>query len=366
MDSLTITWGLAATAGLVVVVIVVSAFRSLRRGERRGQRDGVTWKRAYHLGSELAAGRNVERHAPALVELLDTTDQPMLVASALAVAVRQEHADVDPALYTAIGRSRLSDLLRTRLDDADVNTRVEALEIVEVLRVHVLLGDAAVLTRCDDPVIVRAACEAVVELEPSIGIGILVGMANGGDSWVLDSLGRAVDAAARRESRPVPLSRSQWRSAPMLAQRALSESATFSRATVTDALMALIEALEHSTTSKRLAAVTALSASIEHPAAQIALAGALGSDDRMVRFATAANLADSAAGRDILRRTAMSGDGSDAARMAAEVLWTTDDPALVGVRADGLPADGLPVGVLPVDGLHVGGPHVDGLHVVAS
>jgi hypothetical protein len=336
MNGLTITWVLAAAAGLVVLMIVASAFRSRRRGEREGQRDGVTWKRAYHLGSELAAGRNVERHAPALVELLDTTDQPMLVASALAVAVRQEHGEVDPALFAAVGRSSLSDLLRARLDDGDTNTKVEALEIVEVLRVHVLLGDAAVLARGDDPTIVRAACDAVVELEPSIGIGILIGMANSGDSWVLDSLGRAVDAAARRELRPMPLSRSQWRSAPVLAQRALSESATFSRATVTDALMALVEALEHSTTSKRLAAVTALSASIDHPAAQIALAGALGSDDRMVRFATAANLSDSPVGRDILRRTAASGDGSDAARMAAEVLWTTDDPALVGVRPDGL------------------------------
>jgi hypothetical protein len=336
MDALTITWGLAIASGLVVVLIVAAAFRARRRGELSGQRDGITWKRAHHLASELAAGRNVERHTPALIELLDTTDQPMLVASAIAVAVRQEHAEVDPALFIAVGRSRLSELLRVRLEGDDVNTKVEALEIVEVLRVHVLLGDAAVLTRSDDPVLVRAACDAVVELEPSIGIGILVGMANSGDSWVLDSLGRAVEASARREVRPVPLSRSQWRSAPVLAQRALAESATFSRATVTDALMALVEALEHSTTSRRLAAVTALSASIEHPAAQIALAGALGSEDRMVRFATAANLADTTAGRDILRRVASSGDGSDAARMAAEVLWTTDDPALVGIRPDGL------------------------------
>jgi hypothetical protein len=56
----------------------------------------------------------------------------------------------------------------------------------------------------------------------------------------------------------------------------------------------------------------------------------------MVRYATAANLADTPVGRDILRRVAASGDGSDAARMAAEVLWTTDDPALVGIRPDGL------------------------------
>jgi hypothetical protein len=216
------------------------------------------------------------------------------------------------------------------------NDQIEALEIVEVLRVHQLLGDAAVLTRSDDPEIVRAACDAVVEIEPSVGIGILIGLVNGGDSWVLDSLGRAAEAVARRENRPVPLSRAQWRGAPMLAQRALTESATFDRATVSDAIMSLVEALEHESTSRRLASVTALSASIDHPAAQIALAGALGSEDRMVRFATAANLSDSAVGRDILRRTALRGDGSDAARMAAEVLWTSDDPALVGVRADGL------------------------------
>jgi hypothetical protein len=336
MDSLGVTWILAMMATMVVVLIITSAFRSRRRTQRRSQRDGVLWKRAYHLGSELAVGRNRNRNEPALVQLLETTDQPLLVASALAVVVRQTHHDVHESLFACVRRSRLADVLRQRLDDADPNTKVEALEIIEVLRVHVLLGDAAVLTHGSDPLVVRAACDAVVELEPGIGIGILIGMANGGDSWVLDSLGRAVEAAARRESTPVPLSRSQWRSAPMLAQRALSESATFSSATVTDALMALVEALEHSTTSKRLAAVTALSASIDHPAAQIALAGALGADDRMVRFATAANLADSPQGRDILRRVALSGDGSDAARMAADVLWTTDDPALAGARADGL------------------------------
>lgn len=336
MNALTITWALAAIAGLVVVLIVAWTLHVRRQGVRSAQLDGVTWKRAHHLGSELAAGRDINRKAPALTELLDTTDQPMLVATALAVAVRQEHTEVHPSLFSAVGRSRLSTLLRDRIDDADANTKIEALEIVEVLRIHVLLGDAAVLTKSDNAAVVRAACDAVVELEPSIGIGILIGLVGDGDSWVLDSLGRAVDAAARRETAPVPLSRSQWRSAPVLAQRALSESATFSRATVTDALMALVEALEHSTTSRRLAAVTALSASIEHPAAQIALAGALGSDDRMVRFATAANLADSPAGREILRRTAASGDGSDAARMAAEVLWTTDDPAPVSPRNGGL------------------------------
>lgn len=336
MNALTITWGFAAIASSAVVVIVATTFRVRRRGERNGQRDGITWKRAYHLGSDLAAGKQIERNTSALVELLDTSEQPMLVAAALAVAVRQESEEVDPALYTAVGRSRLSTILRARLDQPDANTRIEALEIIEVLRIHLLVGDAAALTSCADSTVVRAACDAIVEIDPAIGIGLLIGLVNGGESWVLDSLGRATNAVARRELRAVPLSRAQWRHAPMLAQRALTESATFDRATVTDAIMTLIEALAHESSSKRLAAVTALSASIDHPAAQIALAGALGSDDRMVRFATAANLSDSPVGRDILRRTAASDDGSDAARMAAEVLWTTDDPALVGFRADGL------------------------------
>jgi hypothetical protein len=72
-----------------------------------------------------------------------------------------------------------------------------------------------------------------------------------------------------------------------------------------------------------LAAVTALAAAIEHPAAQLALAGALGSSERMIRYATAANLSETPIGREILRRAANSVDGSDAARMASEILWLT-------------------------------------------
>ena len=210
MDALTITWVLAAIAGNLVVVMAMWTFRVPRRGVRSAQPDGVTWK---------------------LTHLLDNTDQPILVAAALAVAVHREHTEAHPALFSAVGRSRLATLLRDRIDHADASTRIEALELVEVLRVHLLLGDAAVLTKAGDKAVVRAACDAAVELEPGIGIGILVGLVGSDDSWVLDSLGRAVEAAARRDATPVPLSRSQWRSAPVLAQRALAESATFSRAT---------------------------------------------------------------------------------------------------------------------------------------
>jgi hypothetical protein len=329
VESSEVWMALAGGALLVVAVLAVHALWSRAAVDKAAQRTGTVWKRAYHLGAEIAAGRRLAQNRAALIELIDTCAQPMMVASALAVAVRQEPVDVDAELFSTIRQSRLPALLRDRIDTDESQSAhhatVEALEIIEVLRVYDLLGDAAALTRHADPAVVRAACDAVVELEPSVGLGILIGMVDGGESWVLDSLGRATDNLNRRGPDLVPLAQAQWRSAPMLVSRALTESATFDRATVTDAVGTLISALDDRSSTKRLAAVKALSASIDHPGAQLALAGALGSEDRMTRFAVAAALSDSVVGRQILCQAAADPDGSDAARMAAEILWTEDD-----------------------------------------
>lgn len=332
MDSLAITWIVAAAAALLVVLTIAYTLVTRRRVVRSGQQDGVTWKRAYHLGAELAAGRGIEDNSARLVELLDTSPQPLLAASAIAVAVRQEADDVNRALFVSVGRSRLPALLRTRLESNDSNDRIEALELVEVLRIHELLGDAAALTGGTDRLLVRAACDAVVEIEPSMGIGILIGLADRGETWVLDSLGRAADGLARSGAGPVPLARAQWQSAPRLAQRAMTDRGRFDRATVADAMSSLIGALDDPVPAKRLAAVSALAASIDHRSAQLALAGALGSGDRMVRYATASALSESTIGNEILRRAAAEHDGSDAARMAAELLWSHDPVHPEGLR----------------------------------
>ena len=319
-------------AGLVVVVGMVAYALATRRSvQHTAERSGTIWKRAYHLGAEIAAGRSVERNRSALTELIDSTHEPMLVATALAVAVRQEADEVRPELFATIARSSLPKMLRDRLDSDDDLTVIEALEIVEVLRIHELMGDAAALAMRPQPLVVRAACDAVVAIEPSVGVGILIGLVDGGESWVLDSLGRASNAMSRTSGGVLPLAPSQWRSAPMLARRALDESATFDRRSTADAIATLIGSLDDASSSKRLAAIGALSASIDHVAAQLALAGALGSSDRMTRYAVAASLSDSVAGREILRRTAAQGDGSDAARMAAEILWSgeVEQPGVV-------------------------------------
>lgn len=325
MDSVPI---IAALAGIATMMVLATATYTLwirRAGRAVDQRTGTIWKRAFHLGAELAAGRAIDRNSDNLIELIDSVSDPILVATAIAVAARQEPEQVHPALYSTISRSRLPSILNDHLATAETNVQIEALEIVEVLHVYELLGEAAALTRNCEPRVVRAACDAVVEIDPSIGAGILIGMTDDEESWVLDSLGRAASALETDENRSIPLSRSQWGNAPMLAQRALLESHAFDRATLSTALASLIGALESDLPAKRLAAVTALSVSIENPAAQLALAGALGAKDRMTRFATAANLMDTVTGREIVKMAAAQDDGSDATRMAAEILWSDGD-----------------------------------------
>lgn len=316
---------LASVAAVLLVWLIAATFWRRGRRERQERSRASVWKRAHHLGSELVAGRNIEANASGLGRLLDETDQPVLVASAVAVAIRREAHEVDPAVYRAVNRSALSKRLAPVLQQADARRRVEVLEIVEVLRLDQLLGESALLTHHDDPSVVRAACDAVVAIDPAVGLGILIGLADSQSSWVIDSIGRAAAACAAAGHTTLPIARSRWRSSPLLAQRAVRESALFDPATVADALSALVAALEDRDAGRRLAAVNALAGTIDdHPAAQLALAGALGSADRMVRFATAAALAETATGQAILRSTADLGDGSDAARMAAQLLWSQD------------------------------------------
>jgi len=238
MDSPPIMLAIASVAAILIAITTIFTLWARKMGNVTAQQSGTTWKRAFHLGAEIASGRAIDRNSDSLRELMreliNETGDPILVATAIAVAVRQEASDVHPALYTTVSRSRLPKLLREQLEIGDANSRIEALEIIEVLRIYELLGEAAVLTRNSETRVVRAASDAVVEIDPSIGVGILIGLADDGESWVLDSLGRAAAKLEACEDRAVPLSRAHWDCAPMLAQRALLESDASERTCISD------------------------------------------------------------------------------------------------------------------------------------
>ncbi|MFK7917339.1 MAG: hypothetical protein AB8G14_04625 [Ilumatobacter sp.] len=325
MTALELIW---MTAGSVTAVILAMAFTAFRLRGRPGtedELDGTAWKRAYHLGAELAAGRNAERNADGLLELFDTNDYHVMLASAVAVAARQHPHQIDDVLYRTIEQTELTPALRRNLGSSDTTVCLEALEIIEVLRIAELIGDVAILAQSPDQAIARAACDAVVANDASIGIGILLGMVDGSKTWVLDALGRASSRISVDSQLSLPLAQDQWAAAPMLARRALEDSAMFDSQTSACALSALATALDNESSAMRLASVKALAASAAHPGAQLVLAAALGSADRITRFAAAAALSDSVDGHAILRRVAAGSDHSDAVAMAAEILWSGDD-----------------------------------------
>ncbi len=322
VNALTLTWYIVAAGLIAVIGLIVYTLWSRGAVQRINRQQGNVWKRAYHLGGELGAGRDADANQRRLAELFVDADCGILAASALAVLVRQEAGEINQALFSAVRSTRLPRILHCRLQSPDPKIVIEALEIAEVLRVPQLLGDAAALTRHDDPLVVRAACDAVVSLDPRAGLGILIGLSDREESWVLDSFGRTIRELERRTSSPVPLSASSWRDAPVLAARALQESAMFDAGTVNDAVSTLIGCLDDASPAKRMSAIKALSSCLDNPTAQLALAGALGSSDRMTRYAAAAALCDNANGHRILRHAADQSDSSDAARIAAEILWS--------------------------------------------
>lgn len=325
MRALDFTWLLAGAAfSLFVLTVLWTAF-TRRAVLRRARAAGELWEDAYELGVSLAEGRAGHEGARDIDRLLRSRKDPTPVVLSLAAIARSFGDLASQDLFDAVGRSSVDEWVRERLVSEDPLERIEGLEAVEILRLKRLFGEVANLADDENEEVVRAAAEALVALDPAVAVGVLVGLVNRSGGWVLDTLGRATNTLSKQGTGRVPVARPQWRDAPMLAEASLANGEIPDAGTAADALSVLIEALDDPSSQRRLAAVNALANTIEHPGAQIALAGALTAPDRMTRFAAASRLAQTDTGRSILHRAAASDDSSDAASMAAEVLWANAD-----------------------------------------
>jgi len=300
------------------------------------------WEDTYELGVQLAEGDCQNNGGREIDRLIDSAKDATPVVLSLAAIARSFGELASDDLFEAVKRSRVDDWVRHKLVDDDPLERIEGLETVEILRLSSLFGEAANLANDEDEQVVRAAAEALVALDPSVAVGVLVGLVNRSGGWVLDTLGRATAQLAKVGVGRVPVARPQWRNAPMLAEASLAKGQIPDAGTASDALSVLIGALDDPSSQRRLAAVNALANTIDHPGAKIALAGALTAPDRMTRFAAASRLAQTDGGRAILHRAAASNESSDASSMAAEVLWANagsnaDEDEAVGVASSANP-----------------------------
>lgn len=322
MRALDITWLLAGAACSLFVLTALWTVATRHAVLRRARSAGQLWEDAYELGVQLAEGKGGPQAGKDIDRLVRSQKDPTPVVLSLSAIARSYGDLASDQLFEAARRSSVHEWARAKLVAEDPLDRIDGLETVETLRLSSLLGEVANLANEDDEQVVRAAAEALVALDPSVAIGVLVGLVNRSGGWVLDTLGRATNQLATQSGGRVPVARPQWRNAPMLAEQSLASGVLPDAGTASDALSVLIEALDDPSSQRRLAAVNALANTIDHPGAQIALAGALTAPDRLTRFAAASRLAQTDAGRAILHRAAGNGESSDAASMAAEVLWT--------------------------------------------
>ncbi len=292
--------------------------RSIRKQQRA---DSFAWTLVHDAADALGDGRGNSGDSQVVTEALSRPANREAALAAVAAVVRAHPGKIDQALIDAVKHSTIDEHLREELLAKDFLRRVAALETIEVIHLNELTGEVAGMINDDHEEVVRAASNALAELRPEIAVGVLVGLANKHGSWVLESLGRAADKLSTRDDRRVPIGRPLWRDAPSLAERAVTEGRLPDPGDASDAIAVMVALLNDSDTNRRLAAVNALANIITHPGAQIALAGAIGVEDRITRFAAAARLVDSSEGRRILRTAARSEDGTDAAEVAAMVLW---------------------------------------------
>lgn len=292
--------------------------RSIRKQQRA---DSFAWTLVHDAADALGDGRGTSGDSQVVTEALSRPANREAALAAVAAVVRAHPGKIDQALIDAVKHSTIDEHLREELLAKDFLRRVAALETIEVIHLNELTGEVAGMINDDHEEVVRAASNALAELRPEIAVGVLVGLANKHGSWVLESLGRAADKLSTRDDRRVPIGRPLWRDAPSLAERAVTEGRLPDPGDASDAIAVMVALLNDSDTNRRLAAVNALANIITHPGAQIALAGAIGVEDRITRFAAAARLVDSSEGRRILRTAARSEEGTDAAEVAAMVLW---------------------------------------------
>ncbi len=321
-----LAWVVAGGATALTVLLVVQTMASQRSNLSQVATAADIWVGMGEAARRLAKGEGEFGDAGIVVEALSRPDTQDDALAAVVAVLRLEGGNADPAIYGAISESSVVDWISARLQSDDPLVRTDTLETVEMIRLRASVGDVASAATDECEEVARAAANALIVLAPELAVGLLAGRVRSDGVWAVEALGRAIDAVSAASEAPLPITRPLWEEAPALAERVLTDERHVDAADAADALAVMTDLLHHSDQQHRLSAVRALSRVTVHPSAQIALLGALESDDRVTRFAAAARLADTEEGRSVLRHYAEAGHGSDAGEAAALVLWNSAAP----------------------------------------
>ncbi len=322
-----LAWIAAGGATAITVLLVAQTLIIQKTSRSRRTSTADIWVGMGDAARRLAKGEGQLGDAGVVVEVLSRPDTQVDGLAAVVAVLRVQQGQADEAIHCAIAESSIVDVLSELLHSEDPLTRTDALEVIEIIQLHAIVGDVASAATDENEEVARAAANALTVIAPELAVGLLAGRVRTGGAWAVEALGRAIDAVGAKTDSPISISRPLWEGAPALAERVLTDEAPIDAADAAEALAVMSDLLHHDDQQHRLSAVRALSKVTDHPSAQIALLGALDSEDRVTRFAAAARLADSEDGRLVLRQYVQAGHGSDAGEAAALVLWSNSAPS---------------------------------------
>ena len=310
-----VLFGIAAA--VIVSAVLPLAAGSIVRGHRadaKAEKRQTVWSSVVSAGVDCLLGRS-QRAAQLVREQLDDKSTRQVALSAISTVLRAATVDVAP-LRCVVSESRAPAYLRKEMRHGHTDRVVAALEMMaELCLAGPLIPEAALLTRHENEDVRHAAARALVVSDPALAISELLRLLPHEGPWVRSLLCDVVllhplqatlvmNAKVLHEVPEliVVLPWERWR------------GRQFPNEWVGWIEQAFIDERQ----SIRLAAVTAMG-SLGGESATLALAAALGSVDRSVRFAAADRLSRMRGGIEILLRTSEK-DSGDAAEVAATAL----------------------------------------------
>ncbi|MCP5027339.1 MAG: hypothetical protein GY929_13745 [Actinomycetia bacterium] len=313
--------GAGAGVGAAVLVGMRAVVLHRFRGSRLRQQ-ARAWERVTEAADGLSDPMLRAAAGHELLRLFNTSATRSTALDA-AVTVIRTRAETRTILRQVVAESQIPAWLTDQLTAGEGERRVAAIELIGVLLLPGMSSLVATLLADDDETIRTAAGSCLARINPAMAVGTLIGRLERGDQWAgeplaeaLAALGRPVDVADDRLTRLAPqtASAAALTSAPTAVEREPGARRAVAR---------LVPMLASEDGEIRMSALTALG-DLHHPMAAMALAAAVGSGDRITRFAAGIRLTETQSGMVLLRDLARR-DQEAAGDTARIVLWGAAD-----------------------------------------
>ncbi|MCP4087810.1 MAG: hypothetical protein GY745_22610 [Actinomycetia bacterium] len=317
--------GAGAGVGAAVLIGVRALVLHRLRASRLRQQ-ARTWERVMEAADALADPMLRPPAGRELLRLLNSSNSRTISLEAIVTIVRTR-PESRLVLRQIVAESRVPTWLTAELSAREHDRRTASLELIAVLELPGLGSMVASLINDEEESVRAAAGRCLARIDAANAVGVLIGRLESGDRWAseplstaLAGMGDAIDLDHERMSRLAPRAASTASQIDSAAGGASLDAAA--RRTVAR----LVPMLASPEPELRIATLTALG-DLQHPMAAMALAAAIGSGDRVTRFAAGIRLTETPTGVTLLRDLARRdhGPAGDTARV---VLWGTTETEL--------------------------------------